>query len=52
MYHAPFSWKSAYGLTFRSNVSSRAIDQYENLTVRCFEIADSSFPSRLGISAE
>ena len=51
-YQAPASWKSAYGLTVRSRSSSREIDQYGNLTVRCFEIAPSSLPSRPCISAE
>ena len=48
----PSSWKSAYGLTVRSRSSSREIDQYGNLTVRCFEIAASSLLSRPCISVE
>jgi len=52
MYQAPASWKSAYGLIVRSRSSSREIDQYGNLTVRCFEIAASSLLSRPCISAE
>jgi hypothetical protein len=39
-------------LIVRSRCSSRLIDQYSNLTVRCFEIADSSFANRPGISGE
>ena len=43
---------SAYGLSVRSFVLSLEIDQYSNFTVRCFEIAFSSFASRPGVSGE
>ncbi len=51
-YQTPLSFSSAYGLISRSACLSREIDQYSKRTVRCFEIADSSFASRPGISAE
>ena len=46
----PLSLSSASGLIVRSETASREIDQYVNFTVRCFEIAPSSFASRPGIS--
>ena len=51
-YQTPLSGMSAYGLSARSDTSSREIDQYSKRTVRCFEIAPSSFASRPGISGE
>jgi hypothetical protein len=48
----PLSGMSAYGLSVRSPISSREIDQYSKRTVRCFEIAPSSFARRPGISGE
>ena len=42
----PLSGSSAYGLSVRSDSSSRPIDQYSNFTVRCFEIA----PEDVGLS--
>ena len=42
-YQLPSSRRSAYGLTVRSPGRARRGLQYPNLTVRCFEIADSSF---------
>jgi hypothetical protein len=52
-YQTPFSEWSAYGSSVRSATSlGREIVQYENLTVRCFEIALSSFVRRPAISGE
>ena len=51
-YQEPASGRRAYGLTVRSRVRSREIDQYMNRTVRCLEIAPSSFVSRPDISSE
>jgi hypothetical protein len=51
-YQTPKSVSSAYGLSVRSFSLLRAIEKYGNLTVRCFEMAPSSLPSRPGISGE
>ena len=51
-YQLPSCVSSEYGSRVRSRFWSRAIDQYSNLTVRCFEIAVSSLLSRPASSGE
>ncbi len=51
-YQTPLSFNSASGLSVRSLTLSREIDQYVNLTVRCFEIAPSSLDNRPCSSSE
>jgi hypothetical protein len=50
-YQMPFISHRPYGLTVRSASWSEVIVQYRNLTVRCFEMACSSFARRAAISS-